>query len=392
MKTYPVKFYNESMQGAGQTGDHDAGAMIAILKACLVDGFGALAPDTIVWDATESCAKATFSSGHAYVKDSIIACSGSDVADYNGEHRIFKIDTNNIWFELDTVPAGDANGTLEIKIAPMGWEITHNNGTNDKLIFKTAGDLGNVFFMVDNTAFDGWKGNTNYSRLMKVAMVENVTDIDTYDVIHEHRWPATGCFSGHKWDMVGDNRMMFFMPEYGASEEQGGFYAGYIDTIRAGDRYHFIMNNVGSPDANNYDNYWTGVSSSSTYYTKFARNFSTSNQTIARKYHQLEGTTGWMKSGLRTHNSDVMQAPNPVDNGFYINTDKAMILESDNAFRGFMPIMVYPLANLSSYWRKNVQDLPEYPNKIFRMLRTTYDRRSDLPSVLVGFDVSTVEV
>ena len=391
MKTYPVKFYNESMQGAGQTGDHDAGTMIAILKACLVDGFGALAPDAIVWDATEKCAKATFSSGHAYVKDSIIACSGSDIADYNGEHRILKIDTNNIWFELDTVPASDATGSLEIKIAPMGWEIIHNNGTNDKLIFKTAGDLGNVFFMVDNTAFDGWKGDAGYARLMKVAMVENVTDIDTYDTIYEHRWPATGYSSGHKWDMVGDNRMMFFMPEYGKGNEQGGFYAGYIDTIRAGDRYHFIMNKVGSTEANHLYNRWGQIYSSYYYYTQFARNFSTSYQTIARKYHQLEGTTGWTKSGLGTYNSDLLLAPNPVDNGFYINTDKAMILESDNAFRGFMPIQVYPLANLSAYYRKNLQDLPEHPNKIFRMLRTTYDRRSDLSGVLVGFDVSTVE-
>ena len=209
MKTYPVKWFNESMQGAGQTGDSSAGAMIAILKACLVDGFGALAPDALVWDETENCAKATFSLGHAYLVDSVIACSGSTPADYNGEHRVMKVTTTEMWFELDTVPVANASGTLEIKIAPLGWTITHANGTNDKLIFQAAGDLGNVSLMIDNTAFTGWSGT--YARFMKVAMVENVVDIDTYDTIYEHRWPATGRYSGHKWDLIGDNRILFFL-------------------------------------------------------------------------------------------------------------------------------------------------------------------------------------
>ena len=390
MKTYPVKFYNESMQGAGQTGDSDAGAMIAILKACLVDGFGSLVPDSIVWDETELLAKATFSVGHSYDKDSVVACSGSVVTDYNGEHRIIKVTSTEIWFELDTVPVAPASGSLEIKIAPLGWEITHTNGTDDILIFRPAGDLGNVSLRIDNTAFSGWSGT--YARLMKVEMVENVTDINTYDTIYEHRWPATGLYGDKKWDLVGDNRFMFFMPEYGAGKEQAGFYAGYIDTIRAGDRYHFVMNNIQTTDVNHNWNRWDQVNSSYYYYTTFAKNFSTSYNTIARKYHQLEGTTGWMKSGLRTYNSDVMPVPNPVDNGFYINTEKAMVLESDSSFRGHMPIMVYPLGNHTAYWRKNLQELPEHPNKIFRMLRATYDYRSDLSAVLVGFDISTVEV
>ena len=246
-KTYPTLWFNESMQGAAQTGDSDAGAMIAILKACLVDGFGSLVPDSIVWDEAKELAKASFSAGHSYLQDSVIACSGSAVADYNGKHRIIEITSTEIYFELDTVPVAAASGSLEIKIAPLGWEITFANGTNDIIIFTPQGNLGNVSLRVDNSAYDGWSGT--YARLMKVEMIENATDINTYDSIYEGAWPATGRYSDHKWDLVGDSRMIYFMPEYGAGKKQSCFVAGYIDTVRAGDEYHFIMNSIGSNSA-----------------------------------------------------------------------------------------------------------------------------------------------
>ena len=391
MKTYPVKFYNESMQGAPQmTQNPVGGQMIAILKACLVDGFGSLVPDAIVWDETELLAKASFSGGHAYEKDSVIACSGSAVTDYNGEHRILQVTNTEIWFELDTVPVAPASGSLEIKVAPLGWEITHSNLNEDIIIFRPAGDLGNVSVRFDNSEYSGFYNGSAYSTHARIAMVENVVDIDGYDEIYDSAWAASGKYTDCKWDLVGDNRIFYYLTKYGRGEEFGGYIAGYIDSIRAGDRYHFIMNHITYPnhDANNGE--WDYASD--LYYTYFAKNFSTSQNVMARKYHQLEGTTGGMKSGLRTYNSDVMQVPNPVDNGFYINTEKAMVLESDNSFRGYMPIMVYPLGNHTIYWRKNLQELPDHPNKIFRMLRATHDAHSDLSAVLVGFDISTVEV
>lgn len=389
-KTYPTLWFNESMQGAAQTGDSDAGAMIAILKACLVDGFGSLVPDSIVWDETKALAKASFSAGHSYLQDSVIACSGSAVADYNGKHRIIEITSTEIYFELDTVPVAAASGSLEIKIAPLGWEITFANGTNDIIIFTPPGNLGNVSLRVDNSAYDGWSGT--YARLMKVEMIENATDINTYDSIYEGAWPATGRYSDHKWDLVGDSRIIYFMPEYGAGKNQACFVAGYIDTIRAGDEYHFIMNHVLNSSSSNSENYWNSINSSYEYYSQFSRNFDTTSRAIARKYHQLEGTDSWKKAGMGTYDSSITLMPNPVDNGFYINTEPSMIFESDNAFRGYMPMLISPLADHSSFSRSNLKNLPEHDGKIFRMLRSTYDDRSDYSDVLIGFDISTVEV
>ncbi|WP_435234475.1 hypothetical protein ACR30L_07945 [Psychromonas sp. PT13] len=391
-KTYPNKFYHEGMQGASQTYDATAGSMINILKDCLVNGFGALSPSTLVYDAETGWAKASIPLGHSYQVDSILDVSDSDVSDYNGEHRVMQVTNNDVWFELDTVPVADSSGTVVIKIAPLGWELTHSNNDGDVCIFKPAGDLGKVSLRVDNTAFSGWYGSNYKAALMKVTMVENVTDIDNYDTIYEHRWPAGSYGSDRKWDLTGDNRMIYFAPEYGMGKEQSLFCAGYIDSIRPADEYHFVMNRLKSTVADSNENRFNGASSSYEYYTQLIRNNDYTGRVLARPYHQIEGTTNWYHLGLSTYSSDSIAMPNPVDNGFYINNQPAMVMESGSYLRGYLPIMVFPLANHSTYSRKNLQNLPEFPGKIFRMLRATYDDRSDYSAALIGFDISTVEV
>ena len=392
MKTYPRKFYSHTMQGAPQVSeDSTHGQLSALLKAVLVDGFGLLAPDSIVWDATEGLAKASFSGGHAYEIDSIVLLEGVSPNDYNGEHRATKVSTTEVWFELDD-GITPANSTVAgtMKIAPLGWELTHADANNEILIFKPAGDLGNVSLRIDNSAYSGWSGT--YARHAKIAMVEDVVDINTYTTIYEHAWACTDLYSTGGWDLVGDNRIFYYLTKYGVGDELGGYVAGYIDTVRAGDKYHFIMNHTLSTDVNNGSMRWDQAQSGYHYYPYLLANGQTSQNRIARKYHQLEGGDTWKKRGMGSRGSDMFNYPDPATNGFYINTAPIIVQESDNTLRGYMPILVEPLANATAMYRKNLQDLPEHPNKIFRMLLSTYDARSDLPSTLCGFDISTVEV
>lgn len=381
------------MQGAPQVSDDNAeGQVAALLKAVLVDGFGALAPDSIAWDATESAVKMSFSGGHAYEVDSVLLVEGVTPSDYNGEHRILKVATTDIWVEYDDgVEPINATVLGSVKVAPLGWTLTHSDGNDEVLIFNHTGDLGNVSLRIDNSAYSGWSGS--YARHCKVAMVENIVDINTYDKIYENAWPATDRYSTGGWDLVGDNRIFYYMTRYGTKNNFGGFVAGYIDTIRAGDRYHFIMNSLEATDSDDSTSgRWDQLNSSAyNYYTNFTSNNNTTQNRIARKYHQLEGSDSWKKRGIGSYGSDVMILPNPADNGFYINAQPQMIQESDNTYRGTLPIMIEPLANNDSLYRKNLKDLPEHDGKIFRFLFSTYSNLSDYSHSLCGFDISTVE-
>ncbi|MDN2661854.1 hypothetical protein OW492_00515 [Psychromonas sp. 14N.309.X.WAT.B.A12] len=393
MKTYPTKFFGSNMQGAPQISEDSAqGQVAALLKAVLVDGFGSLAPDSIVFDAESSLAKATFSSGHSYVNDSVLLFEGVIPSDYNGEHRVISITSTEVYFELDDgVSPIDATVTGSVKVAPLGWSISYSDANNEVIIFTSAGDLGNVHFRIDNSAYDGWSGN--YARLCKVSMVENVTDIDTYDEIYSHCWPATARYSSKNWNLVGDNRIFYYMMQYGAKDNFGGFVVGYIDSLKAGDRYHFIMNHVENTNVSDsgFGRWDQSNSSNYDYYTFLAKNHSSAQNRIARKYHQLEGVDTWMKLGMSNNGGDTMPLPNPVNNGFYINTQKQMVMESDSSFRGYMPLLVEPLSEYSSLHGKTLDNLPELEGSKYVFFNTTKDHGSDISECLMGFDISTQE-
>lgn len=387
MKTYPGKFFDNTMQGANQTGDDDAGAMIAILKSCLVTGFGALTPSTLIFDADNGWAKASFGSGHSYKKDSIIDCSGSAVADYNGEHRVMKVTTNDAWFELDTIPGSDSTGVITIKVAPLGWSVLFESGTSEVVIFSTTNELGKVFLHVDNTAYSGWSGT--YDRKMKVAMIENVTDINTYDTIYECEWAATGRYGDHTWDLHGTSTLFFLSPAYGAASRQPVFVAGYMDSNRPGDEYNFIVNGLNT-DANSER--WDLVGGAYGYYTSFGSHNTSVDNVLARSHDQLVGVSSWRKRGMGSYGSDLFQYPDVVTRGFYINSTPLIIQEGTNAFRGTLPMVVEPLANHNSLHRKVLSDLVDHEGKTFRLLSATYSKSSDVSESLIGFDISTVEV
>ncbi|EOD53320.1 hypothetical protein G113_20297, partial [Aeromonas molluscorum 848] len=257
---FPVKWYSSAMQGAPSLGDTTEGALATLLKAVLVTGFGNLTVNSLTWDATLGWAVATIDGGHSYLNDSVIAISGASPSGYNGEHRVMKVSATKVWFALDGGDPGiAASGTITIKIPGLGWVITHENANGQVFIVRSPElvDAYPVSLRIDNTAFSGWSsgsGNTGY--LAKVAMVEDVVDLDTYTLILEHRWPATGRYSDKRWDLVGDNLLFYFAPAYATGNVQAIYSFGYINSVRPGDRYHCILNTYHSSVASDVNRAW----------------------------------------------------------------------------------------------------------------------------------------
>lgn len=394
MATFPVKWYASDMQGAPSLGDTSAGALAALLKAVLVTGFGTLTVNSLVWDATENAAKATISGGHAYKKDSVIEVGGAIPAAYNGEHRVKKVSTTEVWFELDGGNPGiAAGGTLTMKVAPLGWTLTHESADGMVAIYRPTdvSASGNVSLRIDNTAFSGWTNASYNSYLAKVQMVEDVVDINTYTLVYEHRWPATKRYSDGRWDFIGDSQLFFFLPAYAAGNYQFVHCFGYINSVRPGDRYHAVLSTYSSTSTGDQGRNW-GYSSGN--YTDWGNNFpqfdNSTYRVIARPYHQLFGTTGWWMKGLFGRFGSGLNVPNGPDNGFYLCTDPIMVLETGNHLRGYLPGLIAPFATVGGLDRKNLADLPALPGKLVRFIRVGYSE-SNYTSGLVtmmGFDLT----
>ncbi|MGY3884216.1 hypothetical protein [Aeromonas aquatica] len=393
---FPVKWFASNMQGAPSLGDTTAGALTALLKAVLVTGFGNLTINALVWDATEGAAKATFSGGHAYLQDSVIEVTGVSPGGYNGEHRIKKVSSTEVWFELDAGNPGMAGSgaTMTMKVAPLGWTLTHESGDGMVAIYRptNVSESGNVSLRIDNTAFSGWTGATYRAYLAKAQLVEDVVDINTYTLIYDHRWPCTGRYSDKRWDLIGDSQLIYFLPAYAQHSCQPVLMFGYIKSVRPGDRYHAVLSTYSTTTADDSSRRWdqTGLSQNYAYVYNSLLAFDDSNhRAMARPYHQLFGVTGWWLKGLFGRFGNGMNIPNGPDNAFYMSTDPIMVMETNNHLRGYLPGLVVPYANVAAFTRKNFANMPALPGKIVRFIQSTYNENSvAAPASLMGFDLT----
>lgn len=392
---FPVKWYASQMQGAPSLGDTSAGALTALLKAVLVTGFGTLTLTSLVWDATEGAAKATIAGGHAYLQDSVIEVSGASPAAYNGEHRIKKVSSTEVWFELDGGnPGSAASGTMSMKVAPLGWTLTHESGDGMVAIYRPANvsESGNVSLRIDNTAYSGWAGTTYPAYLAKVQMVEDVVDINTYSLIADQRWPATKRYSDGRWDFVGDPQMFYFMPAYATANYQFMYQFGYLKSVRPGDRYHAVLSHYPGISADDTSRRWTSSTGGSTaqYGNDWPVFDGSTYRVLARPYSQLFGATSWWIKGLFSRIGNGMNTPNGADNAFYMCTDPIMVMEVGSHLRGYLPGVIVPYATVTAWDRKNFGNLPALSGRLLRFVRLGYaeSQQSAGQLTMIGFDLT----
>ncbi|MDH1847575.1 hypothetical protein N5D99_22245 [Aeromonas caviae] len=389
MATFPVKWYASDMQGAPNLGDTAAGALAALLKAVLVTGFGTLTVNSLVWDATENAAKATIAAGHAYKQDSVIEVGGASPAAYNGEHRVKKVSTTEVWFELDGGNPGiAAGGTLTMKVAPLGWTLTHESADGMVAIYRPTdvSASGNVSLRIDNTAFSGWTAS-NWMYLAKAQLVEDVVDINTFTTIYEHRWPATKRYSDGRWDLIGDPQLFYFLPAFAGQNYQAMFAFGYLKSVRPGDRYHAILMHYSTTNTSDSARRWDQSGGSYYVYSNALAFEDSGHRVMARPYHQLFGTVGWWIKGLFGRFGNGISVPNGPDNGFYISTDPVMVMETNNHLRGYLPGLVCPFGSINAWHRKNFGNLPALPGKLTRFVFAAFNEYTSNGPTMVGFDL-----
>ena len=146
-----IKWYQSNQNGAPQiTGQ--AGSLIAVLNACLLNGFNLRTLTTITRDG--NVATATADAGHGFREsDTVLIASANEVA-YNGEKRIRNVTTNSFQFDVAGDPATPATGTITAKVAPLDWESPFS-GAN-KAVYRAKDVTGNrLFLRIDETPLAG---------------------------------------------------------------------------------------------------------------------------------------------------------------------------------------------------------------------------------------------
>lgn len=249
-----VKFFTDDMVGA-PTISGTAGALIAILDAVLVNGFGSKTATSVT--VAGGIATVAFAGGaSAAATQSVILVAGATGTwtDLNGEQKVLSANTTTVTFAT-ALPDGTATGTITFKIAPLGWTKVYT-GTN-KAVYKPSDvEASSALLRVDDS------GTT----VARVRMYETMSDIDTgtnpaptdAKVSGGLYWWKSDVASAatRRYTIFGDSRNLYLgMAPYATSSVAPIHTVhafGDLDSYKSGDAYPgFILGDFATPNTNN---------------------------------------------------------------------------------------------------------------------------------------------
>ncbi|CAM3328082.1 hypothetical protein POHY109586_02125 [Polaromonas hydrogenivorans] len=237
------------------------GSLIALLDACLVNGWGIQTATSCV--VASGVCTMTFPLDHAAPVDAVVLVAGSSIADLNGEQKVTAVAPNVVKFAT-AASNGTSTGTITAKMAPAGFNKPFS-GTN-LAVYKSADVAANGHFCRVNDT------NALYAR---VNGYENMTAISTGTGLFPTAIQLSGGMYWHKsaaasttpvdWTIVGDGRFfaIFTSTYMGADPSYTDYVApnlsGFGDPLkrsRAADPFNTLI--IGNWDTNAY-NYAAGV-------------------------------------------------------------------------------------------------------------------------------------
>ncbi|MCA3226561.1 MAG: hypothetical protein ING52_13835 [Burkholderiales bacterium] len=205
--TLPVHWYRHDMGGA-PVARGVAGDAIALLDACLVNGFNLRTATSVVVSA--EVATMTFSSAFGWLQHQVIEVAGATPAALNGEKRVSTVVGNSITFPAPGVANGTATGTITCRTPGLGWSKVFSSA--NIAVYRAPDIAGTrMFLRVDDTD----------STRARARGFETMSDVNT----GTGPFPTDAQFSGglvwrrsttadttaRPWTLVGDGAGFYYI-------------------------------------------------------------------------------------------------------------------------------------------------------------------------------------
>lgn len=340
-----TKSFTSAMTGAPVLSG-TAGALIAVLDAVLVNGFGIAAPSSIV--VSGGIATATYGAGHSFEVGSVALFAGATPAGLNGEKRILTKSATAVTFDATGISNQTATGSISSKVAPAGWSKLYS-GTN-LAAYKMGSVEGTGFILkVDDT------GTTAARVRGYEAMTDIATGTGPFPTVTQ--WAAPGLWwsksnaasaAARPWRIVADERGVYFFPKNAdVSGEHQGNYFGDIISLKSNDPYACVLRaNPADRSAS-----VTAIGES----LEFADSAQVQNGLyVARAANTLGGAVQSFQAPVMAVGLALSHAtgstgwtyPSPVDNGLMLTP---VLVFSAVGYRGYFPGIRYSpqLTNLA---------------------------------------------
>lgn len=348
-----VKFFHSAMANA-PTLSGTAGAMIALLDACLTTGIGSGTVDSVT--VAGGIATVTRSAGHPFDKDAVALMAGASPSGLNGEKKVLSISGNQYTYDATGISDQTATGTITHKVAPLGWTKTYT-GTNLGAYKPSDVTASGNMLRVDDTG----------TRDCRVVGYETMSDINTgtgpfpntAQLSGGGYWQKSDAVSGasRPWFLIGDGRFFYLFTAY-SNITPNAYSAtqvfGDIASVRSSATYDCVLAattvtnaslaNAGSNVNVDYDA--TDLSSAALciYMPRGYTNIGV--PAIMRKCANpiVNSNTASMRSGV---GSNLLPFPNYPDGGMYV-CQHNLVENATLAYRGSSPGFYMSMQNIGT--------------------------------------------
>lgn len=249
-----VKFFRSTMPGAPALRGQ-AGSLISLLDACLVNGWGSQTASSVI--IVGGVATATFPSDHAAAVESVVLVAGATPAGLNGEQKVTAVAPNVIrWATAEA--DGTATGTITVKMAGAGWNKVYS-GTN-LAVYKSADPQAHGQFL---------RVNDTGTTVARVIGYENMTAVSTGTGLFPTTTQLSGGFYWGKsetegateipWSIAADSRAFYLNAAALSSTDwpdyKGGaayFFGDLVPHSRSGDAFATLLTGSSSTSWRGY--------------------------------------------------------------------------------------------------------------------------------------------
>lgn len=317
-----VKYFHSDLTGAPVL-NGTAGAMIALLDACLVNGWGTGTVDSVV--ISGGIATVTRGAGHPFEPDMVAEISGATVSggSINGQKKVLTVAGNTYTFDATGIANQTATGTITHKIAPLGFTKAFNS--TNLAAYRSSDATGTQFYLrVDDS------GTTN----ARVVGYETMTAISTGDRAFPTEaqlsggmfWPKSNAAdsSVRQWSLYGNGKTFYLCVRWSSGAGSVGVVGSFGDLIKTGstDAYAAYIHGPSSsitgstPGGSTVEMDYTSNGSAD---VRAARSYTGvgSPVTMSRNYPVFVNSTSGYRSG-ETAPANHIPFPNASDGGVYV--------------------------------------------------------------------------
>lgn len=223
-----VKNLHSSLAGAPQiTGV--AGDVIAVMDACLINGWGLQTADSLV--ILGGVGTVTRGAGHSFEVGTVVFVAGATITggSVNGEQKALTVTATTWTFDATGLSNQTATGTITQKFAPLGW-LKPFSGTN-LAVYRSADVTGTQFYLnVDDTS-------TIETRVRGYEVMTAVnTGTSPFPTVSQQAAPGAYWSkflnAGSKpWMIVGDGKQFIIYLTYYSGVPNSAFIGGFGDFI-----------------------------------------------------------------------------------------------------------------------------------------------------------------